>query len=83
MDDKQIQEDRQKRVTQAKAEIEVILRKYDLDITAEDMIGEHTKLKIMVQFVDTKKYPDAKLAQEDKKILEDLMGSNQPISKKK
>lgn len=84
MDDKQIEKDRQERVTKAKKEIEDILRKYDLDITAEDMIGEHTKLKVMVQFVDTKKYPDAKLAQPPKEVLEELLtGPGDPIGKPK
>lgn len=82
MNEKQINEDRQKRVEQAKEEINAILKKYELDIVAEDMIGEHTKVKVMVQFVDTKKYEKAELAQEDKKIISDLIeGEGDPIGK--
>ncbi len=73
MTEEQIKKDRQDRVEKAKKEIGDVLGKYDLDITAEDMIGEHTKIKVMVQFVDTKKYPEAKLAQEENKIMEDLL----------
>ncbi len=72
MNEEQIKQDRQERVTSAKGEIEAILKKYELDIMAEDMIGEHTKLKVMVQFVDTKKY-DSPLAQPDKVIIDDLL----------
>lgn len=74
MTDEEIKKDRQSRVEKAKKEIETILRKYELDITAEDMIGEHTKLKVMVQFVDTKQY-DAKLAQPLKPLTDEAIDS--------
>lgn len=83
MNDEQITADRQGRVKKAKEEIELILRKYELDLQAEDMIGEHTKLSIMLQFRDTKKYPEAKLAQPVAPLVEDIMGENTPIGKPK
>lgn len=69
MTEKQIEQDKQKRVTEAKKEISDVLKKYELDIMAEDMIGEHTKIKVMVQFVDTKQYPQADLAQPDRPVV--------------
>ena len=68
MTDEQIEKDRQERVTKAKEEIEAILRKYELDVTAEDMIGQHTMIKIKVQFIDTKKH-NAPLAQKHNPIV--------------
>jgi len=88
MNDEQINKDRQARVTSAKGEIEEILRKYELDITAEDKIGENTMLKIKVQFVDTKRH-DSPLAQEHKPIVNEqqikdlLEGEGDPIPFKK
>lgn len=74
MTEEQIKQDRQSRVEKAKGEIEIILKKYELDITAEDMIGEHTRLKVMVQFVDTKKY-DTPLAQPYNPIISPVTSS--------
>lgn len=79
MTEEQITKDRQERVEKAKNEIGVILQKYELDLTAEDMIGEHTKINVMLQFRDIKKYPEAKIAQEVDPIIEDIMGPNDSI----
>lgn len=69
MKDNKIEEDRQKRVTKAKEEIAEVLKKYELNIAAEDMIGEHTKIKVMIQFVDTKQYDKADLAQPENPVI--------------
>lgn len=87
MNDEQINKDRQERVTKAKEEMEAVLKKYELDVTAEDKIGENTLIKIKVQFVDTKKY-EAPLAQEHKPTIteenlkEVLQGEGDVIKKK-
>ena len=70
LNDKEIDKDRQERVGLAKEELEAILKKYELQITAEDTIAEHTKIKVAIQFVDIKNY-DSKLAQEDRPIISD------------
>lgn len=74
MNDKQITEDRQKRVADCKKEIEVLLGKYQLALTAEDMIGEHTKVHVEIQFMDLKKH-DVPVAQPENHISEDLLNS--------
>lgn len=80
MTEEQIKKDRQDRVVKAKDEIQSTLKKYELELVAEDMIGEHTKIEVMLQFQDRKKYPTAKLAQEDHKILTDMLeGEGDPI----
>ena len=82
--EEEITKDRQDRVIKAKAEIEAVLDKYELSLVAEDMIGERTKISLMLNFVDTKKYPDAIMAQEVNPILDDMLNSpNTPITKKK
>ena len=68
MNEQEITKDRQGRVVKAKEEINEILKKYELDLQAEDMIGEHTKIQVMLQFRDTKKY-DSSIAEEDKPII--------------
>lgn len=84
MTDKEIQKDQQERIIKAKEDIGAILKKYELDLAAEDMIGEHTKIKVMVQFVDTKKYPKADLAQPVNPVIDDLIsGTGDPIGPKK
>lgn len=84
MTEEEIKKDSQERVTKAKEEINKILKKYELDVAAEDMIGEHTKIKVMVQFVDTKKYPKADLAQPVNPVIDDLIsGTGDPIGPKK
>ena len=86
MNEQQITQDRQERVTKAKAEIEVILGKYQLALTAEDMIGEHTKVHVEIQFMDLKKH-DTPVAQQVDPILDDILNSPNdpigPVSKKK
>lgn len=69
MNEIEIMQDRQRRVAEAKGKIEAILREYDLDLQAEDTIGEHTKISVMLQFRDTKKYPDAVVAQEENHVI--------------
>ncbi len=81
MNDQEIQKDRQSRVILAKDEITAILTKYELDLQAEDHIGEHTKISVELQFRDTKKYPEAKLAQEEAPVITPdlLTGEGDPI----
>lgn len=68
MNEQEQTKDRQARVVKAKDEINLVLKKYELDLQAEDMIGEHTKISVMLQFRDTKKY-ESDIAEEEKPII--------------
>lgn len=69
MNEQQIEEDRKKRATEARKEIESILRKYEVDLVAEGQIGDFVKIEVMMQMKDRKKYPDAILAQPENPII--------------
>lgn len=63
MNEQEIEGDRKDRIADARHEIEAILKKYQLELVAEDMIGQTTKLAMMVSFRDLKDYSKAIIAQ--------------------
>ncbi len=84
MNDKEIEKDIKSRVDLATKELAQLLKKHQLNLTAEDTIGERTAIKVAIRFVNTKEYPEADLAQPepkitDKEILDVMEGKGDKI----